>query len=128
MYVPHRFRLWQNRCNGCTAEGGGKPNCAGLSEKLPYIRGLGVDCIWLLPFYPSPLRDDGYDIADFYDIHPDYGTLEDFKVFLDHAHALGLRVITDLVMNHTSDQHPWFQEARRDRDSPYRDYYVWSDD
>jgi maltose alpha-D-glucosyltransferase/alpha-amylase len=106
----------------------GSGDFAGLTEKLPYIRNLGVDCIWLLPFYPSPLKDDGYDIADFYAIHPDYGTLEDFKVFLDRAHALGMRVIADMVLNHTSDQHQWFQEARRSPDSPYRDYYVWSDD
>ncbi len=106
----------------------GNGDFIGLTEKLPYIRNLGVDCIWLLPFYPSPLRDDGYDIADFYGIHPDYGTLDDFKAFLDRAHALGLRVIADMVFNHTSDQHHWFQEARRSPDSPYRDYYVWSDD
>ncbi len=106
----------------------GSGDFAGLTEKLPYIRNLGVDCVWLLPFYPSPLRDDGYDIADFYGIHPDYGTLDDFKAFLDCAHELGMRVIADLVLNHTSDQHEWFQEARRSPDSPYRDYYVWSDD
>ncbi len=106
----------------------GSGDFIGLTERLPYIRNLGVDCIWLLPFYPSPLRDDGYDIADFYDIHPDYGTLDDFKAFLDRAHALGLRVIADMVLNHTSDQHQWFQESRRSPDAPYRDYYVWSDD
>jgi len=106
----------------------GSGDFVGLTEKLPYIRDLGVDCIWLLPFYPSPLRDDGYDIADFYGIHPDYGTLDDFKAFLDRAHALGLRVIADMVFNHTSDQHQWFQEARRSPDSPYRGYYVRSDD
>ena len=100
----------------------------GLIEKLGYIRDLGVDCIWLLPMYQSPLRDDGYDISDFYSIHPDYGTVDDFRAFLDAAHELGLRVIADLVMNHTSDKHPWFQEARRSPDSPKRDYYVWSDD
>ena len=100
---------------------------AGLTEKLDYIRDLGVNCIWLLPMYDSPLKDDGYDIADFYKIHPDYGTIEDFRAFLDAAHEMGIRVITDLVMNHTSDRHPWFQEARRSPDSPKRDYYVWSD-
>src|SRR5205085_2395910 len=100
----------------------------GLTEKLDYIAGLGVDCIWLLPMYPSPLRDDGYDIADFRGIHPDYGTVDDFKAFLTAAHSRGIRVIADLVVNHSSDQHPWFQEARRDRNSPKRDYYVWSDD
>jgi len=100
----------------------------GLTEKLDYIASLGVDCIWILPTYPSPLKDDGYDVSDFRDIHPDYGTLEDFRAFVDAAHSLGLKVITDLVMNHTSDQHPWFQEARRDPSSPKRNYYVWSDD
>jgi maltose alpha-D-glucosyltransferase/alpha-amylase len=100
---------------------------AGLTEKLDYIRDLGVDCIWLLPMYASPLRDGGYDIADFYSLLPEYGTLDDFKAFLDAAHARGIRVITDLVVNHTSDQHPWFQEARLSPHSPKRDWYVWSD-
>ena len=99
----------------------------GLTERLDYLQDLGVDCIWLLPFYPSPLRDDGYDIADYYNIHPDYGTLKDFKAFLKEAHRRGLRVISDLVINHTSDQHPWFQAARSNPHGPYRDYYVWSD-
>src|SRR3712207_382420 len=99
----------------------------GLTDKLDYLKDLGVDCIWLLPFYPSPLKDDGYDIADFYDIHPDYGTIEDFKQFLQEAHARGIRVIADLVVNHISDQHHWFQEARKGRDNPYHDYFVWSD-
>src|SRR5918998_214184 len=100
----------------------------GLTEKLDYLQWLGVDCLWLLPIYPSPLRDGGYDIADFHAILPEYGTLEDFKQFLDEAHRRGLRVITDLVVNHTSDQHPWFQEAVSSPDSPKRDWYVWSDD
>jgi maltose alpha-D-glucosyltransferase/alpha-amylase len=100
----------------------------GLTQKLDYLQMLGVDCLWILPMYPSPLRDDGYDIADFYAIHPDYGTIGDFKDFLDEAHRRGMRVIADLVLNHTSDQHPWFQAARQSRDSPFRDYYVWSDD
>jgi maltose alpha-D-glucosyltransferase / alpha-amylase len=100
----------------------------GLTEKLDYLQWLGVDCLWLLPIYPSPLRDGGYDIADFYSILPEYGTLEDFKTFLDEAHRRGIRVITDLVVNHTSDQHPWFQEAVSAPDSPKRDWYVWSDD
>ncbi|MBI9043957.1 MAG: maltose alpha-D-glucosyltransferase [Anaerolineaceae bacterium] len=99
----------------------------GLSEKIDYFVDLGVDCIWLSPMYPSPLFDDGYDIADFYNIHPDYGTLEDFKTFLDKAHQAGIRVIADLVLNHTSEKHPWFLAAQSDRKSPYRDYYVWSD-
>jgi maltose alpha-D-glucosyltransferase / alpha-amylase len=100
----------------------------GLTEKLDYIQQLGADCIWLLPMYPSPLKDDGYDISDFYNIQSEYGTLDDFRRFLDAAHARGIRVIADLVMNHTSDQHPWFREARRSPASPKRDYYVWSDD
>ncbi|MFL6216513.1 MAG: maltose alpha-D-glucosyltransferase [Blastocatellia bacterium] len=100
---------------------------AGLTEKLDYIRDLGVDCIWLLPMYASPLRDGGYDIAEFYSLLPEYGSLDDFKALLDAAHARGIRVITDLVVNHTSDQHPWFQEARLSPHSPKRDWYVWSD-
>ncbi len=99
----------------------------GLTAHLDYLQELGVDCLWLLPMYPSPLLDDGYDIADYTDIHPDYGTLDDWRKFLDEAHRRGLRVIVDLVLNHTSDQHPWFQAARSSPDSPYRDYYVWSD-
>jgi maltose alpha-D-glucosyltransferase / alpha-amylase len=106
----------------------GNGDFRGLAFKLDYIRDLGVDCIWIMPMYPSPLRDDGYDIADFTDIHPDLGSMNDFRLFLDAAHARGLKVIADLVMNHTSDQHPWFQEARRNPNSPKRDYYVWSDD
>jgi maltose alpha-D-glucosyltransferase / alpha-amylase len=100
----------------------------GLTQKLPYLHDLGVTCLWLLPFYPSPLRDDGYDIADYTSINPIYGTLEDFKRLVDAAHALNIRVLTELVINHTSDQHPWFQRARRaPRGSPEREYYVWSD-
>ncbi|HWV24981.1 MAG TPA: maltose alpha-D-glucosyltransferase [Thermomicrobiales bacterium] len=106
----------------------GMGDFVGMTEKLDYIRDLGVDCIWLLPMYPSPYQDDGYDISDFTSVHSDFGTLDDFKTFLDTAHQKGLRVIADLVLNHTSDQHPWFQEARANPDSPKRDYYVWSDD
>jgi maltose alpha-D-glucosyltransferase/alpha-amylase len=87
---------------------------------------LGIDCIWLLPMYPSPLRDDGYDISDYVSVHPSYGSLQDFRLFLAAAHERGLRVLTELVVNHTSDQHPWFQESRSSRDNPKRDYYVWS--
>jgi maltose alpha-D-glucosyltransferase / alpha-amylase len=112
----------------CDGNGDGIGDFVGLTSKLDYLQDLGVDCLWLLPFYPSPLRDDGYDIADYYNIHPDYGTLDDFKRFMDEAHKRGMRVIADLVVNHTSDAHPWFQAARSDRNSPYRDYYVWSDD
>ncbi|MBV7486126.1 maltose alpha-D-glucosyltransferase [Bordetella sp. BOR01] len=101
----------------------------GLTAKLDYIASLGVDTIWLLPFYPSPRRDDGYDIADYRGVHPDYGTVPDARRFIRAAHARGLRVITELVVNHTSDQHPWFQRARRARPgSAARNYYVWSDD
>jgi maltose alpha-D-glucosyltransferase/alpha-amylase len=99
----------------------------GLTGKLDYLQELGVDCLWLLPMYPSPFRDDGYDIADYYEIHPSYGTLDDFRAFLDAAHRRGLRVITELVLNHTSDQHQWFKEARSSRDHPRRHWYVWND-
>ncbi len=108
--------------------GDGIGDFAGLTSKLDYIADLGVTAVWILPFYPSPLKDDGYDIADYTTVHPAYGTLDDFKTFLDVAHARGLRVITELVINHTSDQHPWFQRARRaPPGSPDRDFYVWSD-
>ncbi len=107
--------------------GDGHGDFRGLTHKLDYLQALGVDGLWLMPAYPSPLLDDGYDIADYYGIHPDYGVLDDFEHFLAEAHRRGLRVIADLVLNHTSDQHPWFQTARADRNSPYRDYYVWSD-
>jgi maltose alpha-D-glucosyltransferase/alpha-amylase len=101
----------------------------GLIQKLDYIASLGVTALWILPFYPSPLRDDGYDIANYTDIHPSYGTIEDFKEFLDVAHSRGLKVITELVINHTSDQHSWFERARTaPRNSPERNFYVWTDD
>ena len=109
------------------SNGDGIGDFRGLTAKLDYLAWLGVDCLWLLPMYASPLRDGGYDIADYYSLLPEYGTLADFKEFLSAAHARGIRVITDLVINHTSDQHPWFQEARRAPDSPKRDWYVWSD-
>ena len=99
----------------------------GLVEKMDYLEWLGVDCLWLLPFYQSPLKDGGYDISDFYSILPEYGNLNDFMEFLDAAHSRGIRVVTDLVVNHTSDQHPWFQEARKPG-SDKRDWYVWTDD
>ncbi len=101
----------------------------GLTDKLDYVKDLGVNTIWLLPFYPSPLRDDGYDVADYTNVHPSYGTRADFHLFVREAHRRELRVITELVVNHTSDQHPWFQAARRaPKGSAKRDYYVWSDD
>src|SRR5271163_2619217 len=100
----------------------------GLTSKLDYIQALGVNTIWLMPFYPSPLRDDGYDIADYQNVHPQYGTLDDFRDMLREAHRLGLKVVTELIINHTSDQHPWFQAARKaPLGSAQRDFYVWSD-
>jgi maltose alpha-D-glucosyltransferase / alpha-amylase len=106
----------------------GVGDIAGLIKKLDYIAGLGVTAVWLLPFYPSPLRDDGYDIADYTAINPTYGTMRDFRQFVAAAHARDIRVITELVVNHTSDQHPWFQRARQAKpSSKWRDYYVWSD-
>ena len=99
----------------------------GLTQKLDYIQDLGASAIWLLPFYPSPLKDDGYDIADYTGVHPNYGTMAHFRRFLDEAHGHGIRVVTELVLNHTSDQHPWFQASRRDPTGPYGDFYVWSD-
>src|SRR3954454_7806524 len=110
------------------SNGDGIGDFAGLTSKLDYIQELGVSAVWLLPFYPSPLKDDGYDIADYRNVHPQYGTREDFAVFLAEAHRRGLKVITELVVNHTSDQHPWFQAARRaPPGSRKRNYYVWSD-
>ncbi len=107
--------------------GDGVGDLSGLTDKLDYLQWLGVDCLWLPPFYPSPLRDGGYDVADYLDVHPDIGTLGDFVQLVDAAHSRGLRVIVDFVMNHTSDQHPWFQASRSDPDGPYGDFYVWSD-
>ena len=111
----------------CDSNGDGIGDFVGLTQRLDYLQELGTTAIWLLPFYTSPLRDDGYDIADYTTVHPSYGTLEDFKTFLNAAHTRGIRVIIEMVMNHTSDQHPWFQEARSTRDNPKRDWYVWSD-
>jgi maltose alpha-D-glucosyltransferase / alpha-amylase len=108
-------------------DGDGSGDFRGLTEKLDYLQWLGVDCIWLLPMYQSPLRDGGYDIADFFAVHEDYGVIEDVRRFIDEAHQRGMRVIADLVMNHTSIDHPWFQEARSSSDSPKRNWYVWSD-
>src|SRR5262249_34616323 len=134
----------------CDSDGNGMGDFRGLLEKLDYLQELGITAIWLLPFYPSPMRDDGYDIADYFDVNPIFGTLEDFRAFLDAAHQRNLRVITELVINHTSDQNPWFQKSRRavaiggvgesgraasrginagisSDDLPYKDFYVWSD-
>jgi maltose alpha-D-glucosyltransferase/alpha-amylase len=110
------------------SNGDGIGDFPGLTEKLDYIEDLGVTAIWLLPFYPSPLRDDGYDISDYFGVHPNYGNLKDFREFLKEAHRRNIRVITELVLNHTSDQHPWFQRSRRaDIGSRWREFYVWSD-
>ena len=95
------------------SNGDGIGDFQGLTEKLDYIEDLGITALWLLPFYPSPLKDDGYDISDYFNVHPDYGTLKDFKEFLREAHGHGIRVITELVLNHTSDQHPWFKRSRK---------------
>jgi maltose alpha-D-glucosyltransferase/alpha-amylase len=105
----------------------GSGDLRGVTDKLDYLQWLGVDCIWLLPLYPSPLRDGGYDISDFGNVHEDYGTVEDFRQMIEAAHQRGIRVIADLVMNHTSSDHPWFQASRSDAEGPYGDWYVWSD-
>jgi maltose alpha-D-glucosyltransferase/alpha-amylase len=110
------------------SNGDGTGDLRGLTDKLDYLQWLGVDCLWLPPFYPSPLRDGGYDVTDYDDVLPEFGTIEDFKVFLDAAHSRGIKVIVDVVMNHTSDQHPWFQASRSDPDGPYGNYYLWEDD
>ena len=111
------------------SDGDGMGDLRGLMQKLDHLEDLGVTAIWLLPFYPSPLRDDGYDIADYYSINPSYGNMQELKLFVKEAHRRGLKVITELVINHTSDQHPWFQRARKaPKGSKYRDFYVWTDD
>ncbi|HLY59594.1 MAG TPA: maltose alpha-D-glucosyltransferase [Terriglobia bacterium] len=109
------------------SNGDGIGDFPGLIQKLDYLQDLGVTCLWLLPFFSSPLKDDGYDISNYVDVHPMYGTLDDFHAFLEAAHERDLQVLIELVMNHTSDQHPWFKAARQSRESPFRDYYVWSD-
>jgi maltose alpha-D-glucosyltransferase/alpha-amylase len=109
------------------SNGDGIGDFPGLAQRLDYVQELGVNTIWLMPFFPSPLRDDGYDISDYRSVHPSYGTLDDFKNFLSNAHERGIRVIIEMVLNHTSDQHPWFLESRSSRDNPKRDWYVWSD-
>ena len=110
------------------SSGDGTGDLRGVTEKLDYLEWLGIDCLWLLPFYESPLADGGYDISDFFSVHPDYGTVGDAAELIDEAHRRGMRVIADMVMNHTSDQHPWFQESRQSRTNPRADWYVWNDD
>ncbi len=109
------------------SNGDGIGDFLGLEQKLDYLQELGISAIWLMPFFPSPLRDDGYDISDYDTVNPSYGTLEDFRKVLDSAHRRGIQVIIEMVLNHTSDQHPWFQEARSSQDNPRRDWYVWGD-
>ncbi len=109
------------------SNGDGIGDFTGLAQKLDYLQQLGVNAIWLMPFFPSPLKDDGYDIADYRAVHSSYGNLEDFRAFLNAAHQHGIRVIVEFVLNHTSDQHAWFQESRSSRDNPRRDWYVWSE-
>jgi maltose alpha-D-glucosyltransferase / alpha-amylase len=111
----------------CDSNGDGIGDFPGLIQKLDYLQELGVNTLWLLPFFPSPLRDDGYDISDYTAVHPSYGVLDDFKTFLSAAHDRGMRVIIELVLNHTSDQHSWFQESRSSHENPKRDWYVWSE-
>jgi maltose alpha-D-glucosyltransferase/alpha-amylase len=118
------YELYVRAFNDSNGDGHG--DIAGVREKLDYLQWLGVDCVWLLPICASPLKDDGYDVASYYTIHPDYGLLEDFKLLLEDVHGRGMKLIVDMVMNHTSDEHPWFREAKRSKDSPLRDYYVWS--
>ncbi len=108
-------------------DGDGHGDLEGLRHRLDHLLWLGIDCIWITPVYPSPLRDDGYDISSFYGVGAKFGQLEDFRLTVDEIHRRGMKVILDLVVNHTSDQHPWFKEARRSKDSPLRDWYVWSD-
>jgi maltose alpha-D-glucosyltransferase/alpha-amylase len=111
----------------CDSNNDGIGDFQGLAQRLDYVQELGVNAIWLMPFFPSPLRDDGYDISDYRSIHPSYGTLADFKTFLSNAHDRGIRIIIEMVANHTSDQHPWFIESRSSRDNPKRNWYVWSE-
>jgi maltose alpha-D-glucosyltransferase/alpha-amylase len=134
--APHTDQLWyKDACiyqlhvkSFCDGNGDGIGDFPGLISKLDYIADLGANAIWLLPFYPSPLLDDGYDISEYRNVHPDYGTLADFRQFVRAAHARGIRVIIELVINHTSDQHPWFQRARQAKPgSSHRNFYVWSD-
>ncbi|MGY1840634.1 MULTISPECIES: alpha-amylase family protein [unclassified Modestobacter] len=126
---------WKNAVVYCVdverfmdSDGDGVGDFRGLTQRLPYLSGMGITCLWLLPFYPSPRRDNGYDVADYYSVDPRLGSLGEFVEFVRTARDLGIRVVTDLVVNHTSSEHPWFREARRSRDAKYRDWYVWSDE
>jgi maltose alpha-D-glucosyltransferase/alpha-amylase len=126
---------WKNAVIYCVdvelyadSNGDGVGDFPGLTGKVDYLAGLGVTCLWLMPFYPTPNKDNGYDISDFYGVDPRLGTLGDLVEFLRAARERGIRVIADLVVNHTSDEHPWFQSARADERSPWRDFYVWADE
>ena len=120
--------VYQIYCKSfCDSNGDGIGDLPGVMSKLPMLKELGINCIWFTPIYKSPQVDNGYDIADYQDIDPDYGTLEDFKKLLDMAHSMGIRIVMDMVLNHSSDEHKWFQEARKSRDNPYRNYYIWRD-
>ena len=119
------YQIWTR--SFCDGNGDGIGDLYGVYEKLEYIKSLGVDGIWFSPIFPSPNADYGYDISDYKDIHPDYGTLDQFKRVLDKAHSMGLKVLLDLVINHTSDEHPWFQESCKGKDNPYSEYYIWRD-
>lgn len=135
MFSPAVSDLWwKNAVTYCLdvktfmdSDGDGMGDFHGLTQRIPYLASLGVNCLWLLPFYPSPGRDNGYDVTDYYTVDPRLGTMGEFVEFVRTADHWGIRVVTDLVVNHTSIDHPWFQSARRSRDSPYRDWYVWSD-
>jgi maltose alpha-D-glucosyltransferase/alpha-amylase len=109
------------------SNGDGIGDFVGLTRRLDYLAGLGVTCVWLQPFYPSPNKDNGYDVSDFYGVHPKHGTFGEFVEFMNHAEQRGIRVIIDLVVNHTSIRHPWFQAARKNPKSPFRDWYVWNE-
>ena len=109
------------------SNGDGIGDFRGLAQRLDYLQELGINTIWLMPFFPSPLRDDGYDISDYRSVHPTYGSLDDFQEFLSGAHERGIRVIIEMVLNHTSDQHPWFQESRSAQENLRRNWYVWSE-
>ena len=119
------YQIWIR--SFCDGNGDGIGDLYGVYDKLDYIASLGVDGIWFSPIYPSPNADYGYDISDYRDIHPDYGTLDQFKKVLNRAHELGLAVLMDLVINHTSDEHMWFRESCKGKDNPYSDYYIWRD-
>ncbi|WP_106587726.1 alpha,alpha-phosphotrehalase [Salsuginibacillus halophilus] len=119
------YQIYPKSFNDTTGNGTGDLN--GIIQKLDYLHELGIDVIWLTPVYASPHRDNGYDISDYFSIHPDFGTMEDFDRLLDEAHARNIKVIMDIVVNHTSTEHPWFQEALKGKDNPYRDYYIWKD-